>query len=494
LSPVLLTYQNTRAMNKAVRRLQVILILITILLLPLSAGKITIQGKSVDYSGESITFYSYSNMISFTETILASCEVNDSGSFSCSIELEETRLIFTRLGIYNCFFFAEPGANYVINLPPRRDKTLNDEINPYFLETALHLQTKIQGNSTSPQPEHSKGVNFLIRAFDDSFYPYYYKYVSNAYVDNIDKEDIKNTIKTLEDTFDSINNQYFTSYLQFRIGLLNHHGAKISNNNVIKEYFLKSDVHYFNPAYMELFNRVFDNYFAQFTMEYPKRQLPILLNREKNYTAIQEMLKDDGKLDNDTLRELVFIKALYDGLYNERNIRSSILQMLDSVRLNSGIKYIRETASDVMLDYSGRLPGTSPPDFALYDSDSNMVKLSDFKGDYVYLNFCNSYSYYCIKEYEYLKILHQRMTGKELKIITILVDDSYSMMHDLVRNNNYPWTFLHFSAQPEVIDHYDIRSYPAYFLIGPDGEMILSPAPSPAENFENTFLRILQTP
>ena len=167
--------------------------------------------------------------------------------------------------------------------------------------------------------------------------------------------------------------------------------------------------------------------------------------------------------------------------------------MLDSVKLNSGINYIRETVSDIMLDYSRLLPGTNPPEFALYDSDSNLVKLSDFQGDYVYLNFCNSYSYYCIKEYEYLKILHQRMTGKELKIVTILVDDSYSMMHDLVRNNNYPWTFLHFSAQPEVIDHYDIRSYPAYFLLGPDGEMLLSPAPSPAENFENTFLRILQT-
>ena len=146
--------------------------------------------------------------------------------------------------------------------------------------------------------------------------------------------------------------------------------------------------------------------------------------------------------------------------------------------------------SDIKSAYTRHLPGYKPADFALYDSDSNLVRLSDFQEAYVYLNFCNSFSYYCVKEYEYLKVLAQRMEGKNLKIVTILVDDSYSMMKDLVGNNNYPWTFLHFSNQPEVLDSYYIQSYPAYFLIGPQGEMLLAPAPSPMENFQNTFLRI----
>ena len=152
-----------------------------------------------------------------------------------------------------------------------------------------------------------------------------------------------------------------------------------------------------------------------------------------------------------------------------------------------------EIVSDIKSEYTRHLPGYIPADFALYDSDSNLVHLSDFQGFYVYLNFCNSFSYYCIKEYEYLKILHQRMEGQDLKIITILVDDSFSMMKDLVGNNNYPWTFLHFSNQPEILDNYYIRSYPAYFLIGPERELLLSPAPSPMENFENTYLRIIMT-
>jgi hypothetical protein len=481
-------------MNKAARRFHIIFFLLVFTPLLTNAKPVTIQGKAADYSKERLVFSAYTNMISFTEEELGSCQVSDSGEFRCNIELEETRLVFTRLGMYNCFFFAEPGMNYEVRLPPRRDKSLNEEANPYFEEISVHLSVSLLGTdegTTPPGPVEE--LNFLIRAFNDSFYPYYYKYVVSAYTDDIDRKEISTTIEKLAEPFDSISNAYFNVYKRFRLGLLNHYGAQQSNRRIMEDYFLDSDVKYFNPAYMELFNIIFEDYFGQFTGDHPNRKLPLLLNREKDYTAIMRLLERDGELVNDTLRELVMVKGLYEGFYDEANIRSSMLQLLDSVQINTSIGYTGEIVSDVMVQLTRLLPGFKPSDFALLDSDSNLVHLSDFRGSYVYLNFCNSFSYYCIKEYEYLKILHQRMTGQNLSMVTILVDDSYAMMKDLTRNNNYPWTFLHFSNQPEVLANFDIQSYPAYYLLGPDGEMLLSPAPSPLENFENTFYRIIQT-
>jgi len=46
--------------------------------------------------------------------------------------------------------------------------------------------------------------------------------------------------------------------------------------------------------------------------------------------------------------------------------------------------------------------------------------------------------------------------------------------------------------QPEVLKEYDIRAFPTYFLIGPDGKLILSPAPSPAEDFEQRLFEIMK--
>ena len=457
------------------------------------AGEIAIRGNSKDYSGETLTFYSYSNMVSFAEKEMGNCQVSDSGDFHCIIELEETRLVFTRLGVYNCFFFAEPGTDYELLLPARRDKTLAEEANPYFEDTSLHLSVKAKANPVRPaQNQPGEDLNFLIRAFDDYFYPYYYKFVVNAYGNNTDRDEVNKTILVLKETFDSVVHPYFNAYLKFRTGLLSHYGGQYSRKKIIGDYFLDSEVLYFNPAYMELFNEVFQDYFKQFAQEHPEKQIQVLLNRQKDFSGIQRLMKKESALQDDALREMVMVKGLYDGLFDEQNIRSSMLSLLDSVGNNASVIYTREMVSDIKTEFTRHLQGYKPEDFALYDSDSNLVRLSDFRGSYVYLNFCNSFSYYCIKEYEYLKILQQRMEGKNLKMVTILVDDSFSMMKDLAGENNYPWTFLHFSNQPGVLESYYIRSYPAYFLIGPEGEMILSPAPSPMENFQNTFMRIAE--
>jgi len=240
---------------------------------------------------------------------------------------------------------------------------------------------------------------------------------------------------------------------------------------------------------MELFNEVFKNYFLTFAEEHPSQKLPLVLNREKNFSAVNKILAKEASLKSDSLRELVIIKGLYDGFYDGKNIPSSMIQLLDSARTHTSIMINRQMVKDIMLEITKVLPGYRPPDFALYNSDSILVHLSDFKGNYVYLNFCNSFGYYCVREYEYLRVLNERLKDK-LSIITILVDDSSDNMKQLVENNSYPWTFLHFSNQPDILEGYDIQAYPSYFLIAPDGKMVLSPAPTPVENFEPTFLKI----
>ncbi|MCK4747837.1 MAG: TlpA family protein disulfide reductase, partial [Bacteroidales bacterium] len=279
------------------------------------------------------------------------------------------------------------------------------------------------------------------------------------------------------------------AYIDYRMGLLQHYGSQISNKKIIQDYFLGKSVLHQNPAYMELFNQVFKDYFIAFSEEHPGLKLPVIINRDKDYTQVNKILTREASFGSDSLRELVLLKGLYDGYYDGKNIPSSMIQLLDSVKHQSFIEIHKQAVNDIMLEITKLLPGYQPPDFALYNSDSTLVRLSDFRGAYVYLNFCNSFGYYCVREFEYLRILRARLK-EQISILTILVDDSFESMEELVKSNNYPWTYLHFSNQPDVLEGYDIRAYPSYFLIGPEGKIILSPAPSPAENFESTFLRI----
>jgi len=451
---------------------------------------VKITGKSVDYAGDSLAFFSYSNMITFSEQEITSCVVGDSGNFECLLSLDEPRLIFTHLGVYNCFMYAEPGMIYEINLPRRRQKSMAEEANQFFEETSVHLSLKVTGTTANlAVPERDEELNFLIHAFNDYFYPYYYKFAVNAYTDRINQKELKDAVENLQTPFKDIRSPFFLAYMEYRIGLLNHYGNQVSSQRITEDFFLDKPVRYQNPAYMELFNEIFNGFFDQFSEKHPKLNLPVVLNRDKDYSGLNEMMVRDASLRNDSLRELILLKEFYDGFFDKKNIRSSMLQLLDSLQVNTSIEAHRNMVRDIMLEITRLLPGYAPPDFALYDHDSTLVHLSDFQGEYIYLSFCNSFSYYCIKEYEYLKILQQRLQG-QVKILTILVDDSFQSMQELLKNNPYPWTFLHFSNQPEVIDDYDIQTYPSYFLIGPEGKLILSPAPAPAENFEATFRQI----
>jgi hypothetical protein len=66
-------------------------------------------------------------------------------------------------------------------------------------------------------------------------------------------------------------------------------------------------------------------------------------------------------------------------------------------------------------------------------------------------------------------------------------------MANYVKNTGLNWTFLHFGNQPSILEEYDIRAYPTYYLIGPDGKLLLSPAQSPGENFEQYLFEIMRS-
>ncbi len=97
-----------------------------------------------------------------------------------------------------------------------------------------------------------------------------------------------------------------------------------------------------------------------------------------------------------------------------------MLQLLDSLQVNTSIDLHREHGQG---HYAGdhQVAARVMPHRIL----RSMIMTARWStcptstGEYVYLNFCNSFSYYCIKEYEYLKILQQRLQG-QVKIVTIL--------------------------------------------------------------------------
>ena len=447
------------------------------------AREVIVSGKNQEYANEPITFNIYENFITSNEKKLAVITPDSIGKFSFKIDIPETEFVFAHVGRYYLYIYLEPGKTYNIKLPPKTTKTHEEILNPYFEEIREPFTIESSKSKTHPEDDDkSKELNFLINRFDSIFDPIYADYSINLY-SNYNPGKIDSLIKKIDSIFINISDPYFKDYSTYKIGLLKFMSSRFKSRNISDNYFLNKSVLYRNPAFMELFNQVYDKYFVYFGRTKSGKIIYDDINLKKSLAGLKNTLAQDKVLSKDTLKELVILKGIHEGCYGMDFSRNGLLQILDSFIFTSQIAIHKLIAADIRDKVTRLLPGYSPPAFKLLNQDSIWVSLNSFKGTMVYMIFCTTQNYSCFKEYDQLKKIQQKH-GDILKIVTVSVDESLSYIRNFTKKYAYNWTFLYYGDQPDILKDYDIRTIPTYYLIGPDGKLIMSPAPAPSEQFE----------
>jgi thiol-disulfide isomerase/thioredoxin len=119
--------------------------------------------------------------------------------------------------------------------------------------------------------------------------------------------------------------------------------------------------------------------------------------------------------------------------------------------------------------------GRQAPDFTLTDTLSRPVSLSDFKGQYVLLNFWATWCGPCIQEKPFLKKTYAAYRGKNFQILDVSMTDKSGKYGDrdkwikMVHNFGLPWINVYGDA---AVDLYGIETVPQNFLIDPAGKVI----------------------
>lgn len=445
-------------------------------------AQVKLLGNAPSYKGEELIFYSFSDMITQTEEELARCKVATDGKFSCELKIDETTYIFSHLGIYRAYMFVEPGQDYKIVLPPFEPKTESQRLNPFFREVDLHIGIE------NMKPND---LNYLISTFDLAFNENFDQIVMEAY-SGVQTISLDSLIIRLEDIFSKHNQPFFNAYRKYRYGLLSQLSLMQQSRSISENYFQDKPILYNNPSYMELFNLLFDKYFLFISRSETGNAVFNNITGQRSYTNLKNTLAQDDVLQNDSLLELVILKGLHDGFFDDKFSRSALLAVLDSIYTTSKIAEHIMIAQNIRSKVTRLLAGFVPAPFELYDVNGNLLSLRNFEGKYVYLNFCSTSSYTCLQEFSLLEKLYEKHR-KRLEIVTISVDRDINDLKNFLDQTHYNWTFLHYGNKPDIIKDFDVRAFPTYFLIGPDRRLITSPAPSPKENFEIQFFRLLRS-
>lgn len=445
------------------------------------AGSTTLlSGCDSSYATLTITLNRQSDPVSNAEIVIGTCKVAPDGCFSLSFTLDEITQVFAYIGIYKIHLYAVPGKTYTIILPPRQDKKAEDFLNPYFSPTIVHLGTL--------QFEDGE-LNTHIRMFNDSYLPYYNKHILKLNA-NADFSELDKDIARIEKPFSTSTDTFFNNYRKYRYGLLRYLAYQHKSKSISNDYFRDMPVLYNNLAYVELFNKVYDKYFYRFSNTEEGKVLgENITNRDLG--AIRKTLSSDEVLSNGDLLDLVILKCLHDEFYDDNYSRSTLLDVLDTLIKTEQTPQLVDAAKSIRGKVTRLLVGFEPPDFQLFDRDSNVISLQNLRGKYIYLNFCSCFSYTCMNEFLMLNTLYDKHKNI-LEIVTILIDNDKDVINSYLARSNYPWLFLHYGNQSSIISDYDVRAFPTYYLIDRNGKLAISPAPSPGDDFEARFFKLLR--
>lgn len=111
------------------------------------------------------------------------------------------------------------------------------------------------------------------------------------------------------------------------------------------------------------------------------------------------------------------------------------------------------------------------PDFALKDLDGNTVKLSDYRGKIVILNFWAVWCKYCKLEMPDLNELDKELKkGNDAVILAVDVQESADTVEKYLTSNDIGLKAL-LDEDGSVAQSYGVSGYPTTFAINPDGSV-----------------------
>ncbi|MRG45714.1 redoxin domain-containing protein [Chitinophaga sp. SYP-B3965] len=113
-------------------------------------------------------------------------------------------------------------------------------------------------------------------------------------------------------------------------------------------------------------------------------------------------------------------------------------------------------------------------DFTQPDVNGKPVKLSDFKGKYVLLDFWASWCGPCRAENPNVLKAYNAYKDKNFTVVGVSLDDSGEKWHKAIEEDGMPWLQLSDlkGFRNEVAKEYGIQAIPSTFLLNPEGIII----------------------
>lgn len=493
--------QKTVKMSKLVLTLGWLVFLSSVLDFSLNAQAI-ITGTSSEYKGKEISAYRFMDLYSRRTEVITSTKIDDNGNFQLDFNLPNTEDIKLKVNQVSAYIIVENNKNYEIDFLSPSEKTA---------KSFSHVITKVE--------IHGESVDHLINAFDlkydefinmsaysiikqrssatayqdsraESLKGIAYKNTENDTVQEIQylsyDEELALFVEEITRDFEKeiYANEYFGSYVTFALAKL-----KLANgyrNELYDKYLKEKQLENRNPAFVSFFLSFYDNIWEQRTGGVYNKKLIEILKKERTYYAVDTAAANIPYLDDERIRNLVLVNAVYKAYGMNSINKTMILNMLKHIANNdSGLP--SEIAANYVYLLSRYKKGVPLDDFKMLNKRDEFVTLRDYNGQYVYFSFYTSWCGTCEQEQLILANLEKEY-GDQITFVSVNLDEDYKLYKSyLSAHRKQNFQFLYGPSEKDVFEIFNIHGLPTFAFINPEGNWVSNYTPMPSEGIGKVF-------
>ena len=424
---------------------------------------VKIDGK-VNEPNALVRLLIYNDMLTYEQTLVYETKSDNDGNFLIEADVEDVVMAQIAVNLERVDLLIKPDASYELEIVIPEQK---NEVSYFERESPTLKIININDDELYTQYHVS---NMII---DDFLYENFNQIYRNRRLSLLDSLElvIKRNIPQIKSDFVKDNIRYRKAAIQMVVN--NDNGKK-----VINQYFNKQDVQYSNPAYMNLFHEIFANYLA--SRQFGASDLRYMLYQDYDRFMSYLKEKDVFLAENQNLAELIVAYNLKRMFYELQDDRKVILEKLKSIGQNTKNQKNKDIVNDILKQIDRLSFNSEAPDFSLNDKNGNLVKLADFKENMLLVQFVNKVSAMTDYQFELLKDFSNQWQDT-IQIVTIATKESFDDFEKLFEEKNYKWKLLNLENEILLLEKYRIKTYPDYVIIGTNGKIGMSPAPSPEQ-------------
>ena len=456
-------------------------IFLFILISGIAAQQVTVSGSASGAEGKTLKFVTWADMITFTEELVAQTTIDSLGKFSVSFELPSTSYIALAIDLHRAGLYMQPGMVYQIKIAQINNKD-NLEVNPFILSEDMEIKLVNPGEN---------GLNFRINTYNDKYNQFLLDHFNALYHER--KKSYLDTFQLqVNEIFSGIDLSYFQNYMRYKTAGLEQLAHAKSQFNLASSYFIDQPILYKNVEYMQFFNNYFTKYLTVTSNILRKIDLISIIKEPDPYPVLMKKLAADSVLKNESLRELVLLKGLFELFYSKPELQENIIGSLATIRQESPFENNRVVAEDMYDKVTKLRPGTKAPEFYLQGRETEGWKsLEDLKGKPVVMNFWTTFCEECLAEMELQVPLYEKYKD-EVEFVSICINRYWIQMNYFARvKTEFAWWLLHYSDNTDLLIDYEVKTYPLYLIIDKHGDTYQFPAPPPSEGLERVIESII---